>query len=449
MSGSIQIHGTGGGRRAQPRGSRDCNPRAYRRHRGVFASLTRIDIVAQGPIYYQTDHRPRAEIEAAPELSVLFALVRVCNAKRYKPAERPVVIYAADDVPAFLEEAVAAAGGLLASTGDLTGRAPAPTSATVGELADRAFRGLAERVQRRLGADDATAALRALEAEILASTPTQDADETRYWTCVLELSALTGELLRAAYPGTWVESEHPDLVFAFSRGPDNLALLTNRAQRFIDDGDAGESMFLLVASAEELRIGGDADRKLMPSLRSRAEATEMKIVFQPLFDHPAELVDIPVIAYGHDTATAFSLTRASGGEDVAALHAEALRNLASQEAAVESTDVDGSTVLIVSGGYYAAEKLLDVAFMRTLHDRLGELIAAVVPRRGLLVAAGFVDARSFAVLHEIAVHESSGSRRISNVVLLVSDGAVVGVARASDAPPPKKSGWLRRLFGRN
>jgi hypothetical protein len=33
---------------------------------------------------------------------------------------------------------------------------------------------------------------------------------------------------------------------------------------------------------------------------------------------------------------------ASGGEDLAALRAEALRNLASQEAAVESIDVDGS-----------------------------------------------------------------------------------------------------------
>jgi hypothetical protein len=416
----------------------------------VFASLTRIDIVAEGPIYYQTDHRPRAEIEATPELSVLFALVRICNARRHKPAERPVAVYAAaHDVPPFLEEAVAAAGALLANAGDLTGRAPAPTSATVSELADRAFRGLANRVQRRLSAADATAALRALEAEILASPPTQDADETRYWTSVLELCALTGELLRAAHPGTWVESEHPDLVFAFSRGPDNLALLTNRAQRFIDDRNAGESMFLLVAASEELRTGGDADRKLMPSLRSRAEATEMKIVFQPLFDHPAELVDIPVIAYGHDTPTAFALTRASGGENIAALHAEALQNLASQEAAIESIDVDGSTVLIVSDGYYAAEKLLDVAFLRTLHDRLGDLIAAIVPRRGLLAAASFGDTRSFAVLRELAARESSGSRRISDVVLLVRDGAVVDIARVSDAPPPKKPGWLGRLFGRN
>jgi hypothetical protein len=382
---------------------------------------------------------------------VLFALVRMCNAKRYKSEDRPVVIYASagEGVPAFIEEAVAAAGGLLASKGDLTGQSPAPTSATVGELADRAFRGLADRVQRRLGAVDATTALRVLEAEILAALPTQEADETRYWTCVLELSALTGEVLRAAHPGTWIEYESPDLVFAFSRGRDNVALITNRAQRFINDGDPGESMFLLVASAEELRTGSDADRKLMPSLRSRAEATELKIVFQPLFHDPAEPVDVPVIAYGHDTPSAFSLTRASGGEDITALHAEALRNLASEEATVESIDVGGRAVLIVSNGYYAAEKLLDVAFMRTLHERLGEYIAAVVPRRGLLAAAGFVDTRSFAVLHDLAVRESSGSRRISDVVLLVRDGSVVGIARPSDAPPRKKPGWLGRLFGRH
>lgn len=77
------------------------------------------------------------------------------------------------------------------------------------------------------------------------------------------------------------------------------------------------------------------------------------------------------------------------------------------------------------------------------------LIAAVAPRRGLLVAAGFGDARSFAVLHEFAVRESSGSRRISDVVLLVRDGAVVGIARASDTPRPKQPGWLGHLFRRN
>ena len=98
---------------------------------------------------------------------------------------------------------------------------------------------------------------------------------------------------------------------------------------------------------------------------------------------------------------------------------------------------------------YAAEKLLEVAFMRTLHGRLGELIAAAVPRRGLLVATRADDARSIAVLHELAVRESTTSRSISAVVLLVHDGAVVGIGRASDAPSPKKRSWLARLFGRS
>jgi hypothetical protein len=69
----------------------------------VFASLTKIDIVAKGPRYFQVDGRLRAEIEAAPEISVLFALVRVRAAKRHTTGEPPVVLYVADDVPACQE----------------------------------------------------------------------------------------------------------------------------------------------------------------------------------------------------------------------------------------------------------------------------------------------------------------------------------------------------------
>jgi hypothetical protein len=45
----------------------------------------------------------------------------------------------------------------------------------------------------------------------------------------------------------------------------------------------------------------------------------------------------------HPTSLPVRSNATSGGEDVAALHAEALRNLVSQEAVVESIDVDGFT----------------------------------------------------------------------------------------------------------
>src|ERR1044071_5942796 len=132
----------------QSRGG-SCNPAPHRRHQEVYSSLTKIDIVTDGPEYIQTDHRSRDEIEATPELSVLFALARVCNARRYNAASQPTVVYVVNDAPPFLEEAVAAAGGLLERKDDHVRRTPAPASATAAELADRAYRGLAERVQRR------------------------------------------------------------------------------------------------------------------------------------------------------------------------------------------------------------------------------------------------------------------------------------------------------------
>jgi len=411
----------------------------------VYSSLTKIDIVTDGPEYIQTDHRSRDEIEATPELSVLFALARVCNARRYNAASQPTVVYVVNDAPPFLEEAVAAAGGLLERKDDRTRRTPAPASATAAELADRAYRGLAERVQRRLGAADSTAALRALEAELAASRPTLEDDEVGYWTCVCELSALAGEIMRAAHPGAWVASEHPDIPFGFSRGDAGVAMPTNRAQRFLADGE-GESMFHLLASEADLRTRPAGGGPLLPSLRARADAAAMGMVFRPLFDHPADLVDVPVIGYGHDTPTSFSFTRATGREDVAALHAEALRNLATQDATVESFAVDGATVLVVGNSFYAAEKLLDVAFLRSLHERLGTRIAVAVPKRGLLYATA-VD--NVAILRAIAASEASGSRSISSAVLLVNDGVVVDVARVEDDPAPRKRGWLRRLLSRN
>jgi hypothetical protein len=52
----------------------------------VYCSIDKIDLASRvdgRPIAVQTDHRPRAEIEAEPELSVLFAMARVLNARTH------------------------------------------------------------------------------------------------------------------------------------------------------------------------------------------------------------------------------------------------------------------------------------------------------------------------------------------------------------------------------
>ena len=149
----------------------------------MYSSLQSIDIVAKtdaGPAFHQTDHRSTDEMAADIELSVLFALTRILNARAHgeesgTPAAEVRYVCQADP-PAELREALAAAGAVLVFA---KGQPPAPlppASRTPSELADWAFRGLAATAAHRLGDVDASAVLRRLEQQVLAARATADAD---------------------------------------------------------------------------------------------------------------------------------------------------------------------------------------------------------------------------------------------------------------------------------
>jgi len=429
----------------------------------MYSSLQKIDIAAkspEGPVYVQTDHRTREEVEAEPELSTLFALARLLIAKAHATKQNEAdasVVYASiseEPIP-LLAEVVAAAGAKL-SSGSEKARALAPVAATPNGLLDKAFRALATRCAQRTGSTDPAIALAAIEAETLADVPDLEDDEIVYWTRVLELSALTGEVVRAKHGGTWEtlpDLQLSDVPFAFKLGGGELLLPTNRAGRFMEDGPE-ESMFHMIDSAGESR-----DREnlpVLPSLRTRAEAEAQQIVFRELLkkDYGEGL---PVIAYGTDSPTQFGLMKQQPDQDLEALHAKALANLATQEVAVQEIDAGNTVLLVVTNSFFATEKLLDRAFMRSLQKRLkSEMLAVTVPRRGLMFvvdgAAGD-PRRSMAVLATLTAKESGTSRKISSAILIVQDGEVVGRvqlegdASAPEAPPTKRPGFFRRLFG--
>src|SRR5262245_43586164 len=81
----------------------------------VYSSLDRIDIVIKEGdrnVCVQTDHREAQEIDAEPEVSILFALTRMINPLRHKKSEgTPIVRYAAMYRPPSLIERVAALTG--------------------------------------------------------------------------------------------------------------------------------------------------------------------------------------------------------------------------------------------------------------------------------------------------------------------------------------------------
>jgi hypothetical protein len=313
-------------------------------------------------------------------------------------------------------------------------------------------------------------ALRMLEDQTFADPPERD-DEPVYWRRVLELAALTGEILRAKYAGRWVQTDRALVPFGFqlttsTTGGSTVLFPTNRAQRVIDDG-ADESLFKLLLAADETmqRPPDAATGRLMPSLRDRRNVELDEIVWQALVDHE-RIAHIPVVVCGIDGESTFGMIRKEALERPAeAAWEDALANLAAEQVDVELMRVGELDLVAVSGSFYAAEKLLDTEFMRSLHDKLGAtLLAAAAPARGLLLVAANTDdaplLARFAALVRLR-YDEAGGRAISPAVLLVTDGEVVGFVRdasferadtspmrAETSPDSPRPGLLRRLLGR-
>jgi hypothetical protein len=446
----------------------------------VYCSIDKIDLVAQvdgKSIAVQTDHRARRDIEAEPELSTLFAMARVLNARQQLAddgqCDAAVHYKVASVPPPLLREALRAAGGVLEGKRiEKLGRA---SDAAVGALADRAFSALARRAAARVGSRDLAIALRMLEDQTVAAPPARD-DEVAYWTRVLELAALAGELLRAKYPGQWVQTDRALVPFGFQLSTGSAVMFpTNRAQRVIEDG-RDESLFkLLVAADETVHAPADATAgRLMPSLRARRDVQLDEVVWQPVLADEVPS-DLPIIVCGIDGESTFGMIRREAlAKPPESALAEALANLADEAVQSERLVLGELEVVIVSGSFYAAEKILDRELMTELHAELdAEVLVAATPARGqLLVAAATHDPTALAQFTQLARrrHDESGGRAISPAVLLVSGGRVAGYvrgpgdrderaeraeridrpsARADTVPgAPKRPGFLRRLLGR-
>ncbi|HEV7557631.1 MAG TPA: hypothetical protein VGO00_19335, partial [Kofleriaceae bacterium] len=143
---------------------------------------------------------------------------------------------------------------------------------------------------------------------------------------------------------------------------------------------------------------------------------------------------------------------------------EALANLATEQVTEETVRFGDLDVIVVGGSFYAAEKLLDVAFMGALQQRLGTpSVAAATPARGMLLVMAFDHSAGrlarFTALARMQF-DDAGGRAISPAVMLVNEGRVYGIGRrdadpvepasrrADTAPGSPKLGLLRRLFGR-
>ncbi|MBZ0238920.1 MAG: hypothetical protein K8M05_41800 [Deltaproteobacteria bacterium] len=432
----------------------------------MYSSIDKVDLFGEADgkrMAVQLDHRSAEEIEANPELSVLVVLARIINARevaRQNDLDVEAVVYApVVPPPPFMLEALATVGAQLQDleTLEITPVAPHGDPA---ELADHMFAALSaivcERYDRELP-DDAITALEEDVSGRFGQEPDED-HEIEYWTAVLELMALTGEVIRRRVGGSWVVTEHGSVPFGFRLPSGSLLLPGNRAQRALAEGPE-QGMQALLYTLDEMAqpASPTADGPILPSLRSRAEAVSGGFAFRPLFERMPAGADAPVLCWGHDSERLFAPIREEAGETID--EAAALANLRAQAVTVDEVEVAGMTMLSVGGSFFASEKLLDADFMRELAARLGdELLGCAIPRRHVLLVTGLGKHPANAgLLSRIAAGDlaASGARPICPHVILIQDGAPVGMVLPDDGsvvPPPdespKKRGFFSRLFGR-
>jgi hypothetical protein len=226
----------------------------------MFSSLDKIDIVLEGKDgrtrYVQTDHRTAQEVEAQAASSTLMALVRVLNPMRAPSAggQPPLVEYFAlnmTPVPAFLRQAVQAAGGIVRVANDGPPEPPDATAQPLDVVVQRAFADMARDAETMLRVSPSLAGVQQAEARLAAAVPPKTDNEIAYWTAVLWLGSLAGEVLRATNGGRWVQTGMGSLPFAletsFRGGAATINPLGKAIKRFANG--EGDSVAVLIESA--------------------------------------------------------------------------------------------------------------------------------------------------------------------------------------------------------
>lgn len=187
----------------------------------MYSSLDRTDI-ALGPNgdgcpqFVQTDHRTAEEINSSPELSAAFALVRLVNPRRLgeEGEAEPLVIYTCEEEPPeFLKQIISTAAGTLALRSGLKPISlpePQPFTETMNQVLADLCRVTLEEFSINLDLEG----IEAMEAAL--NPPDAEEDEIAYWSAVMKLGSVGGELIRKLNGGEWVIAHSGSLPFALT-----------------------------------------------------------------------------------------------------------------------------------------------------------------------------------------------------------------------------------------
>jgi len=222
----------------------------------MFSSLDRADIVLNPDPdgrqkYVQTDHRTCEEIEQCPEISTLFALIRILNPKRMAEigSPDPVVLYSAQvRPPEFLRRVIHAAGGQLVIGDTFQPESNEAEPASLIEIVEVAFVQLVRAVRTEYGLSLSADGLESLEKALAQKAIDPEAEEFEYWSAVLKLGSFAGEVIRESNGGRWIITKSGSLPFSLStrfRGEEATVNPLGKAIKRFTNGDEDSLVTLI------------------------------------------------------------------------------------------------------------------------------------------------------------------------------------------------------------
>lgn len=454
----------------------------------MYCSLDKLDLVVEtgsGKLGVQTDHRTAQEIQRLWDFSVVFLAIRVRRALLVPGIARVDVAFQEPPPHSFAVLARQLGAGVSVGHGEAIPAEPDPQAAHA--VVSQAFIRLGERAFESFSLEMDLDGLRSLEHE-LRSDPVQrladgdppephddtivdvDAvsDEEARWRNVCRLAGaamlvfadLCGGALHGDLPGD--DGPPPaDWPFRWLVAGGYLNLL-GRASTFLQD-DPNVAPSSLIQLHAERTEADEEDCPIMLNLRPKDWSgipLAALVALLPDSDRH-EPHDLPVVALVRDRPTSTeSLPSSTPTELRERLREEALTNLRKVPVQVATVGAGPQRTLVVHGGFYAGERVLDVEYMRALGVQLGsDTLLAGLPMKGALFVraanTSTAELEAFQQVIQRQYDDAAPSDRLATSILVLTHGRPTGVARpeawtapaaTGDVVAPRKGFWAR-LFG--
>ncbi|MEQ8275546.1 MAG: hypothetical protein RMA76_33390 [Deltaproteobacteria bacterium] len=419
----------------------------------MFCDIDKVDIVVAeddgSNVGVQTDHRGPDEIDF--DRSVALALARIWGPLSHGVVEAVRMDFV-QEPPETFRRVVEAAGAEVHAAMEPLERLQTVDQAVAEEALHGALANVAAEVFAEHGLEATVDGLHALEAALAPRFEGFDDlyPEERY-TLILQLGAAAGAaLMHRESGGRWVRDETFLAGFPFTVDVEGAsANLFGRAERFFHESP-NEGPSRIVANFKE-----EADGPIVPvlrlPLRTDVEHDEAR---RPLLDVP-DVEAMPWIYLARDMPSSIAYILDLDREGFDTLLEHAVAGLAQIHVETERLEVDGFTVLALTGHFFATSKLLDPSFLRAMTETLdGEMLFVAIPgsQLALIAACDPQHIGTMVALAENAYAEQEPSYQLTPLVFVANatDG-IVGFARlktdeeATPEAAPKKP-WWKRLF---